>query len=192
MGAEEGRQHCISQDRLGHADVTRDPESPRPQQQRLASCSGRAAAALLRDAEGTEDWHLRLSFPGVHVTPVHASLVKVLQRAQPVVSRKGMKAPRGLWDQQLGAPRGHSLGKLGCEGSRQSGQDPKGCRVQGGCLFSKMEEKTLESVCMLLGVIQEEREREIDGLGVRKGDCVCVCLGPQAEFKSSTWHISSP
>lgn len=161
--------------------MTRDPESPQPQP-RLAFRSGRAAAALLRVAgesspstqdtagllaEGTEDWHLRLSFPGVHVTPVHASLVKVLQRAQPVFGRRGMKAPRGLRDQQLGAPRGHTLGKLGCEGSRQSGQDPKGCRVQGGCLFSKMEEKTLESVCMLLGVIQEEREREIDALGVR-------------------------
>lgn len=136
MGAEEGRQHCIRQHRLGHADVTRDPESPRPQQQRLASRPGRAAAALLRDAgesspstqdtagllaEGTEDWHLRLSFPGVHVTPVHASLGKVLQRAQPVIGRRGTKAPKGLRDQQLGASRGHSLGKLGCKGSRESG-----------------------------------------------------------------------
>lgn len=130
-----------------------------------SSPSTQDTAGLL--AEGAEDWHLRLSFPGVHVTPAHASLVKVLQRAQPVMDRRRMKAPRGLWGQQLRAPRGHPLGKLGCEGSRESGQDPKGCRVQGGCLFSKMEEKALESVCMFLGVMQEERERETDALGVR-------------------------
>lgn len=166
--------------------MTRDPESPRPRQQRLASHSGRAAAALLRDAGG----ELTL-YPGHCWSPgggdrglaleafvsrgachsAHASLVKVLQRAQPVIGRRRMKAPRGLWGQQLGAPRGHPLGKLGCEGSRESGQDPKGCRVQGGCLFSKMEEKTLDTrVCLHVpggdpGGIR--RERETDALGVR-------------------------
>ena len=106
MGAEEGRQHCISQDRLGHADVTRDPESPRPQQQRLASCSGRAAAALLRDAEGTEEGH-----QNSHVlnTEVHGE--KVCRARLPSLKpAHGRVKPRGRGWRCVSRPSGRDGG----------------------------------------------------------------------------------
>lgn len=68
-----------------------------------SSVSTQNTAGLV--AEGTEDvasdWLSRLSFPAMHITWAHASLVKVTHRAQPVISGIGNNTPRGLREQHL-------------------------------------------------------------------------------------------